>query len=221
MLRTVWSGVLDLLSPPHCAGCSFPMAGHESGASFCAACGPLVERAPHPWQPPAPDAAALAFQGPVADAIRRFKYARRVSIAKPLGELLADAALPFAGSIESVVPVPLHPRKLRERGWNPSLLLARPVARALGAALRPHWLVRVRATRVQAGLCRDDRQRNVAGAFRAQPVQELAGRAGARVLLIDDVRTTGATLAEAARTLREAGYSVATLALAWAPEDAF
>ena len=216
MLHTVWSGVLDLLAPPNCPGCSLPVAALRSGAGFCAACGPLVALAPHAWQPPAANAAALAFQGPVADAIRRFKYGGRLSIGKPLGELLATAALPLAGSVDSVVPVPLHPRKLRERGWNPSLLLARPVARALGVALRPHWLVRARETRVQAGLCRADRQRNVAGAFRARPVSS-----GERVLLIDDVRTTGATLDEAARTLREAGCSVTTLALAWAPDGDF
>jgi predicted amidophosphoribosyltransferase len=140
------------------------------------------------------NAAALRYEGPVADAIRRFKYAGRSSMARPLAAFLVQAALPYTGLVDVVVPVPLHPRKLRDRGWNPSLLLARPVAEVLGAELRPSWLKRVRATRVQAGLCRSDRQRNVAGAFRAKAVPST------RVLLI------------------AIGHDVTTLALAWAPD---
>lgn len=208
MLRTVVSGLLDLLAPPICPGCGWS----AGGTSFCAACGPLVEPAPADLLPPVANAAALRFEGPAADAVRSFKYGGRSALARPLAAYLVRAALPYTGLIDVVVPLPLHPRKLRERGWNPSLLLARPVAEALGAKLRPTWLVRTRATRVQAGLSRSDRQRNVAGAFRAKAVPS------ARVLLIDDVRTTGATLDEAARTLGAVGHRVTTLALAWAPD---
>jgi ComF family protein len=148
----------------------------------------------------------------MADAIRRFKYSPDSTLAPGLSAWLIEAASAYAGEIDGVVPMPLHPHKLRRRGWNPSALLARPVAKALGVPLRATWLARTRATQTQTGLSREERQRNVRGAFRAR------GRAGSRILLIDDVRTTGATLHEAARCLEAHGQRVYTLALAWSPE---
>ena len=100
-----------------------------------------------------------------------------------------------------VVPLPLHPRRLRQRGFNPAQLLARSVARALDVRLAPGLLERMRDTPSQTGLDRRERHRNVRDAFRAR-----AGcRPPPRVLLVDDVVTTGSTLAEAARALRRAG----------------
>lgn len=156
----------------------------------------------------------MLYQGPVADAIRHFKYASKTERAPELAALLVDAALAHAGHIDAVIPLPLHPKKLGERGWNPAALLARPVARALGVPLHTRWLTRVRATAAQAGLSRSERLRNVQGAFAAKEVPP------ARVLLIDDVRTTSATLDEAARCLGARGHDVYTLALAWAEQDA-
>jgi predicted amidophosphoribosyltransferase len=128
-----------------------------------------------------------------------------------LGKLLARAALPYAGLAECVVPVPLHPRKLRKRGYNQSALLAAHVARALGLPLSTRVLQRRREALPQAGASRGDRARNVQGAFRALS-------ACPSVLLIDDVRTSGATLAEASRALRDAGCpQVRCLCLAAAP----
>ena len=149
----------------------------------------------------------------MADAIRAFKYGPNSSLAHCLSRWLVDAALHYAGHIDAVVPMPLHVTRLRERGWNPSTLLARPVARALALPLRPSWLQRVRPTATQAGLSRTARQRNVCGAFQAAQVP------AARVLLIDDVRTTGATLQEGVRCLQAHGHSVASLALAWATDS--
>jgi ComF family protein len=212
MFRTAFVGLLDLLAPPCCAACTLPFDECGSEADFCAACGPLVELAPTRMRPPESNAAVIVYAGPAADAIRRFKYAGQMAIAGPLGRLLVAGALAYAGVIDAVVPMPLHPSKLRARGWNPSLVLARPVARALGVPLRPLWLSRSRATRAQAGLSSAERLRNVYGAFRARATP------GCRVLLIDDVRTTGATLAEAARELETRGHTVKTLALAWAPD---
>jgi predicted amidophosphoribosyltransferase len=156
----------------------------------------------------------VLYQGPVADAIRHFKYASKPERVRDLSPLLVEAALAHAGTVDVVVPMPLHPDKLRARGCNPSALLARPVARALGVPLCDHWLRRVRSTAAQAGLSRDGRVRNVSGAFAAKEVP------AARVLLIDDVRTTSATLDEAARCLAARGHDVYTLALAWAERDA-
>jgi ComF family protein len=145
--------------------------------------------------------------------VRRFKYADGRQLLRDLAPLLTAAAPAYAGDIDAVVPVPLHPRKLRQRGWNPAALLARPLAAALGVPLQTSWLQRVRETAVQAGLSRDARDHNVRGAFRAKQV------ATARVLLVDDVRTTGATLREAASCLEDRGHTVRTLALAWSLHD--
>lgn len=212
MFRTAILGLLDLLAPPCCPACTFPLDEGASEADFCAACGPLVELTPTRMRPPEANAAVVIYAGPAADSIRHFKYGGAMASAAPLARLLVAGALAYAGAIDAVVPMPLHPSKLRARGWNPSLVLARPVARELGVPLRPLWLSRTRATRTQAGLSSAERLRNVYGAFRARAVP------GCRVLLIDDVRTTGATLAEAARELATRGHSVTTLALAWAPD---
>jgi ComF family protein len=177
---------------------------------FCGACDLLIERAPRSFEPPALSAAVFEYGGPLADAICRLKYARRTEVSVVLGGLLGRAAIPFSGRVDRVVPVPLHPSRLRDRGFNQSALLARHVARALGVPLDVRILARVRATPDQAGLTRRDRTDNVKGAFRARVVP----RPG-NVLLVDDVRTTGATLAAAADALLRAGVpSVASLALA-------
>jgi ComF family protein len=211
MLRALSGGLLDLLAPPVCPGCA--LAWQPTLSPFCPACEPLIERAPSRLQPPARVAAVLSYQGPIADAIRRFKYACDSTLAGSLARLLVPAAHGYAGSVDAVVPMPLHPRKLRERGWNPSLLLAKPVASALGIPLQVGWLTRRRATRSQAGLSSTVRRENVRGAFSAcdAPAQ--------RILLIDDVMTTGATLCEASDTLQACGHDVITLALAWSPDD--
>jgi ComF family protein len=200
---------LHVLAPGRCPGCDGDLSATAVG--FCAACAPLIEPAA-PLPRAAEPAAAFAYGGPMADAILRLKYAGRTEIAKVLGALLAEAARVHAGQIDRVVPLPLHARKLRERGFNQSALLARPVARALGVTLDTASLRRVRPTEEQAGLTRQRRVENVRGAFSAR-----RSVAGERVLLIDDVRTTGATLEAAADALRAAGCrEVRTLALACA-----
>ena len=220
MLASLARGLLDLLAPPTCPGCGLPQPADSSPPAkllagtpqpFCDACWPLTELPPLELRPPARVAAAVQYQGPVADAIRRFKYASASEATVPLAQLLVTAAQPYAGTVDVVVPMPLHADKLRARGYNPSALLARPVARALGLPLRVDWLLRRRATRNQAGLSREARLHNVRGAFSAKPVHPR------RVLLIDDVVTTGATLEAAANTLRDRAHEVTCLALAWAP----
>jgi ComF family protein len=100
-----------------------------------------------------------------------------------------------------VVPIPLGNQRLRERGYNQAALLARPFALALGLPYRPHALKRVRETRTQVGLSITQRQKNVEGAFKADP-DIVTGKS---VILVDDVMTTGATLDEAGRVLQQAG----------------
>jgi ComF family protein len=202
------SSLLQLLAPERCAACEGLL--DESEPAFCSACAPLLEPiAVEAGAPPIGAPAAFLYGGPMADAIQRLKYAGRSELARPLGALLADYAIAFGGCVDRVVAVPLHPSRLRERGFNQSALLARPVANALGVPLDPHWLARVRPTRDQAGLAREERSHNLRGAFVAR------GARAQRVLLVDDVRTTGATLAEAAEALLRAGCAhVHTLALA-------
>jgi ComF family protein len=203
--------MLELLAPALCAGCDLPLTGDEA---LCEACQPLLEPAPPELRPPAPAAAAYCYQGPLADAVRRIKYAGRSENARPLARLLGEAAVAYAGCVDCVVPVPLHPRKLALRGCNLSALLARGVAARLGVRLEVGWLRRVRATRAQAGLVAELRADNVRGAFAASPVHPNRQH----VLLIDDVRTTGATSEAAADALRAQGHEVLCLALAWAPK---
>jgi ComF family protein len=132
------------------------------------------------------------------------KYSEKTHLARPLGLLLssfAKAWLQGQGSL-LVMPVPLHPKRLRERGFNQSLLLAGEVASALGADLDFSSLKRIKYTQPQTGLGSDERKKNVRGAFGVSDRQAVRRRA---VLLVDDVATTGSTLNECARTLKRAG----------------
>ena len=203
---------LELVAPRRCPGCD-AIAVLAEDTAFCGACGPLLEAVPAPRPGAiAPVSAAFLFGGPLADAIARLKYQRRADLAAPLGQLLARSALAYAGRVDRVIPLPLHKERLRERGFNQCTLLAAPLSRRLGVPLDTTSLQRVRATADQAGLPRAQRADNVRAAFRAGD-----GVRGTRVLLIDDVRTTGATLAAASSALLDAGCAeVCSLALAQA-----
>jgi len=157
-------------------------------------------------------ATAIAYEGTGALLLRRFKYDGRRDALDVLLEPLAArvAALRF----DVVVPVPRHPRRIRELGRDPVYDLARRLARALDRALDGGSLRRARPTRPQTDLAPAERIANVAGSFAARARVVL----GRRVLLVDDVTTTGATLAEAARALRAAGArQVVRAALAATP----
>jgi ComF family protein len=211
-----WRAALELLLPPVCAAC-----GRDAAElPFCPRCAP----APAGALPPPPvrlDAwhAAILHTGPGAEWVRRFKYpARGLAGLDPAAEAAAFGLLrrlaprvPGAAP-ELVVPVPLHPRRLRERGFSPAALLARALAREVRAPFAPVLLARLRDTKSQTSLSRGERRRNVAGAFAAlRP-------APARVWLVDDVATTGSTLAEAAAALRRAGArEIVGVCLAWRP----
>lgn len=198
------------LAPPRCAACEAQVA---RVAAFCGACASTVQRA----EEDADDDGAIAafvYGGAVAEAITRLKYGERPDLARPLSDLLWRAVAPHAQRLSEsvVVPVPLHPGRLAERGFNQSALLARPIARRLGTPFLPLALARVRDTPRQASLGREDRLGNVAGAFVARQAARLRGHP---ILLVDDVRTTGATLTACAHALLEAGAGpVSTAVLA-------
>ena len=149
-----------------------------------------------------------AYEGTLRKLIHLFKYSGMRRLAAPLGALLADA-LPRDRQFDVVTAVPLHWRRRWQRGFNQSKLLAQAIARRRGIPAM-NVLGRASATRAQAGLSNAQRRENVAGAFRAR-----RRVAGLRVLLVDDVMTTGATAGACARALKQAGAkSVALAALA-------
>lgn len=211
-LRTL----LDTLFPPRCAGCglrgvelcerciasirppaaeSCPRCGRESRlGSLCAACrsyaGPL-----------AGIRVACIYEGVARKAIHALKYRHREQLAGPLAGLLESELRRRPLRVDLLTPVPLHPRKLAERGYNQSALLAAELGRRLAIPVEP-CLERLRETRAQAGLGRKQREANVKGAFGAAPGRRVEGL---RVGVVDDVCTTGATLEQCARALEDAG----------------
>ncbi len=151
-----------------------------------------------------------SYEGVLRELIHLFKYARIRPLAGPLGEFLAGA-IPRDQTFDAVVPVPLHWRRRWQRGFNQSALLARAIAKRYGIPLRAA-LGRTRATPTQAGLTNARRRSNVSGAFRVVGKAQVANR---RILLVDDVMTTGATANACAAALKRAGARyVALLTLA-------
>jgi len=205
--RACWDSIRPIAEPvcPQC-GQPFnsPIALAHSPAHRCRACRkkpPRFDRAFSPYR----------YEGVLEQAIRLFKYRRKDALAVPLADLMLAWAerLPL---VDLVVPVPLHPSRLRAREFNQSLLLADRIARRLGLPLSFERLERVRETRPQTTLDRTDRARNMRRAF---AVREPDGLKDLRVLLVDDVLTTGATANDCARALRRAGAaSVTVLTLA-------
>jgi ComF family protein len=150
--------------------------------------------------------------GALAPVLQRYKYNRDISLAHPLGALMAERCpLPLA-EYDVIMPVPLHVARLRWRGFNQAQFLCQAIARPRALPIDALSVERVRATRPQVQLNEADRRRNVAGAFRVSRPDKVRGR---RVLLVDDVLTTGATVDECSRSLLRAGaQSVDALVLA-------
>lgn len=156
-------------------------------------------------RPPDFDAALapLIYGFPVDRLLPRFKFHGDLAAGRLLAATLLSAASAAPGARPAtLIPVPLHRTRLRERGYNQALELARPIARQLGIPLAPDALERVRPTRAQSELGALDRRRNVRGAFvvRGRTLPD-------HVALVDDVMTTGATLSECARVLKRAGVA--------------
>lgn len=218
--------LLDLVFPPRCVGC------RRTGAWLCAECQSQIPRVELPFCIQCGDRvaaenlcarcrtsplqierirAAVYFEGALREAIHHLKYKGRIALVKPLGNLMATYWQQHPMPADVLVPVPLHTSRLRERGYNQAALLARELAQRAELALNERTLVRKRATAPQIELSARQRRENVHGAFCCSD----DGLAEKRVLLIDDVCTTGATLEACAIALRESGaHSVQALTLA-------
>jgi ComF family protein len=223
------NALLDAVLPLRCGGCG------QLGSLWCAACQAQVQPVRDPvcshCGRPQRDAAlcpqcrhfpleidgirsAVLFEGPLREAVHHLKYSGRAGLAEPLGVYLEArwrlAPLPA----DLIVPVPLHAARQRERGYNQSALLAVPLSRVSKLPVAESALERVKATTPQVALNAVERKANVRAAFEA--CSDLVR--GRRVLLMDDVCTTGATLESSSIALRQAGAaSVWALTLARAP----
>jgi len=151
------------------------------------------------------------YDGALLTAIHRFKYQGQTNIGRILGGMMADTAVSLwsPGHFTLIVPVPLHKRRLRERGFNQAVVLAREIARRLTLPLDVWSLRRAVETIPQVDLARQERIHNVRGAFVLRRPERIVGQ---RILLIDDVCTTGSTLQECASLLRR-GKAKAVTAL--------
>lgn len=174
-----------------CPRCGEPGRFPEDGCERCRAAAPPFERA---WAP-------FEHDGSMARAVHRLKYEDRPDLSRPLGRLLADAAREVLEAMPgTLVPVPLHTSRFRERKFDQAALLAVALGEVTKRTVEESWLSRTRATPRQVGLSDTEREENVAGAFVASDAAR-----GQNVVLVDDVFTTGATAREAARALLQVG----------------
>ena len=194
-LCAVCSGSLEPIATG-CARCGLPIAGLRTAGVTCFGC----ISAPPPWQVAR---APFVFGGELATAIRRWKLGGRPELGRTLGLLLAPSVATLPRSVDALVPVPLHPRRLRERQFNQASLLAR-AARTLAGGRPPvaELLDRVRDTPSQAKLNAKARRMNVRGAFAIARGQSVARM---HLVVVDDVMTTGATAAACVRALVDGG----------------
>ena len=234
-LTASWgAGIFALAFPPRCPFCRSSVSGvqkpglctpcreglHWLSAPCCSCCG-----RPYPpgssdhlcesclRKPPFYDRARslVAYEGPVARAIQRFKYQKDFLLTASLA-WLADCYPWDQELFDILIPVPLHLRRLRERGFNQAVLLSRACRDLSSRIIKPGTLRRIRPTAPQVHLTPGERLKNVSGAFQVSRPQEVTGK---EIMLIDDVYTTGATVNECARVLKKAGaagVSVFTLA---------
>jgi ComF family protein len=140
---------------------------------------------------------------PLRQVVQKFKYGRKVSLGRPLGRLMTAGLAEFLNDceVDVIVAVPLHPKRLRWRGFNQSVLLAREVSRAYGVPLDLSLLTREKETQPQTQLSEDERRSNVRGAFSVHGKEAINGK---KILLVDDVYTSGATVNECSRVLMKA-----------------
>lgn len=213
VLANLLAALRDFAFPEACLCCGRRLDGL---GPFCRTCHEQVSLltqeadaaagkpgAPGPASLDHPPRALALYQGPVAQAVRDFKYRRQLAGGAGLARwLVREIPLAWLDQVDLVVPVPLHPRRLLSRGFNQAAALFEPLARERGLVFAPRLLVRLRHTKPQVGLSPRERRGNVAGAFGVRRGQKVEGK---NVLIVDDVLTTGATVTECGTALRLAG----------------
>jgi len=224
MLKQVYEPLLGLLLPELCQRCgAFAAAGFcrdcraefERNIRACpkCGCGPLPQPQPQP-QPQLPGeclfhgvdwklaavTAPLVYAPPLEHYLHQLKYGRRRSLGRALGQVLAEAAAPRRAQVDALVSVPLHTRRLAERGYNQAFEIARTVSADLRIPILRAGIRRARATAPQTGSDFEQRRRNLSGAFSV--TRSLRKR---RLAIVDDVITTGATVNSLALSLYAAG----------------
>lgn len=226
VLRTARRIPVELLFPPVCCGCA-RRTGSEG--VLCAQCWQALRFIERPWcerlgipfsrelgegalsagaiaDPPVFDRArsAVAYEGVAIGLVRTLKFHDRTELAPWMTRWMLRVGRELADEADIVVPVPLHRRRFLWRRFNQSAELARAFASLSGSRFEPAVVVRTRVTRQQVGLDITERQTNVRGAFKVPEEAEIVVR-GRRVLVIDDVYTTGATVSAVAMALKRAG----------------
>lgn len=241
MFKDFLSGLVNLIYPGHCLLCKRP-SQEDQPPALCQSCKDKIEKNPPPFCvkcggnlkgksletgicPACTDKdfyfkqafSPARYCGPMEDLIHLFKYRNKPQLAGPLSQIMIqfmeDYNLALKG-FDCLIPIPLYPSKLREREYNQSELLAKPIAAAFNLPLSIGNLERRRFTKPQSSLKAEERWNNVRGAF---AVKNPDGFAKVKALIIDDLLTTGATCNEAARVLKESGAKsvyVLTLAIA-------
>lgn len=200
------SSCLETISPvasPRCLRCDLPFAAVDGGDHLCQSC--LQDPPAFLWAK-----SVGLYEGSLRRAVQKFKYEGDFNLDRPLAALMKEAMQGTSAdfSPDLLLPVPLYITRLRERSYNQALLLARALGRSWQVPVEPRLLLRVRPTPPQIGLKAAQRRRNLRDAFcLSRPLQ------GERVLLIDDVMTTGATARECARTLLDGGAGEVAVAI--------
>ncbi len=239
--------LLNLVLPPRCSLC-FADLPLEKELSLCSACEERMMEVPEPCcptcgrpfpsdelhsidpnfrcgdcriRPPELDGARalLYFDGPVRDAIHLFKYAGYWRMGRALVRRLRSQVQRLSWEFDSILPIPLDFLRLRMRGFNQAVVLAREISKLEGVPLHLDLIVRTKRVRPQVGLKGKERLRNIRGSFSVAKRESVEGK---KILLVDDVLTTGATANECARVLKKQGAgSVRLLALAgtYTPPD--
>jgi ComF family protein len=238
ILSEALSGLSEVIFPPRCLGCA-EILHPFTGQIFCRACNDEIKfitgsicficGTTFPNSPAQSHLcgdclenktyfsyarALFSYETFILNAIHQFKYKRNISIGEMLASFMADFSFPdidFA-DYSLIIPVPLHIKRLRERGFNQSLILARAIEKKRQIPVNFSLLKRRKFTLTQTGSNRNERKQNIKGAFEVSNKKKIAGK---NIVLIDDVYTTGATINECSKTLIKAGaQKVAVLTLA-------
>lgn len=222
--------ILDWLYPPHCGGCG------TNGSRWCLVCHSRIVRIENNFcprcgqiqrssdicsrcftQPPVISGVRsfAVFEGPLRNALHRLKYSRDLALAEALSRYLLELFNNVNWEIDCILPVPLSRERYQQRGYNQAALLAYPLALATGLSYQPNGIKKVRDTATQVGLSFEQRHSNVSGAFYAD--REIVQTK--KVLIIDDVMTSGATIESCASAIMRAGaVQVYGMTLAQAPD---